>query len=162
MTTQLTVNDRKNAEMYRRTSPLIASHRKNAEVYHGNAICKEKFRGFLEKISMPNGLFPLDDAVEVGYNASTDFLWLIQKKEKDHTFRSIDSKVLYDDEITAFVEERRMSRVTGVRNKSGPLEISVSDIYIDDPASGKIKFVVTTQFGQTFSIQEFIDDESKK
>ncbi|KAL6959219.1 hypothetical protein U1Q18_010371 [Sarracenia purpurea var. burkii] len=148
--------------MYRRTSALIASHRKNAEVYHGNAICKEKFREFLEKISMPNGLLPLDDAVEVGYNVSTGFLWLIQTKEKDHTFTSIDSKVSYGDEITAFVEERRMCHVTGVKSKSGPLEISVSDIYIDDPASGKIKFGIDTELSRTFPIEEFIDDESKK
>ncbi|KAL6992266.1 hypothetical protein U1Q18_010375, partial [Sarracenia purpurea var. burkii] len=146
----------------RMSSQLIASHRENAEVYEGDAICKEKCREMLERVSMPNGLLPLDNVVEVGYNESTGFVWLIQKKKKDHTFRQIDRKVSYDTEITAFVEERRMRRVTGVKSKELLIWLTVSDIFIDDPASGKITFGNPTGLTRTFPISAFQVEENKK
>ncbi|XP_059637633.1 uncharacterized protein LOC132279624 [Cornus florida] len=139
---------------------IIASQRENAEIYHGDDLFKEKSRELLERCSLPNGLLPLNDVVEVGYNESTGFVWLKQKNKKQHKFRSIDRSVTYDTEVTAFMEDRRMKRVTGVKSKELLIWLTVSDIFIDDPSSGKITFATPTGFSRTFPVSAFeVDDE---
>ncbi|KAL0014235.1 hypothetical protein SO802_001304 [Lithocarpus litseifolius] len=67
--------------------------------------------------------------------SSLGFMWLKQKCKKEHRFRSIDRNVSYDNEVMAFVEERRMRKLTGVKTKELLIWVSISDIYIDDPSS---------------------------
>lgn len=138
---------------------LIASHRENAEVYHGDALCKQKSKELLGKINMPKGLLPLDDLIEVGYNQTTGFVWLTQKKKKDHVFRLIGRKVSYNNEVTAFVDDRRLRRLTGVKSKELLIWISISDICINDPASGKITFGTPTGLSRTFPVSAFEEEE---
>ncbi|EYU33362.1 hypothetical protein MIMGU_mgv11b0121611mg, partial [Erythranthe guttata] len=123
------------------SSQQIASHRENAEVYTGDAVCKQKSLELLEKINMPKGLLPLEDLIEVGHNEATGFVWLKQKKSKTHVFRAIGRSVWYDTEVTAFVEDRRMKRLTGVKSKEILIWVTISDISIQDPASGKLPSV---------------------
>uniref|UniRef100_A0A5B6YIU2 DUF538 family protein n=1 Tax=Davidia involucrata TaxID=16924 RepID=A0A5B6YIU2_DAVIN len=142
------------------SSQQIANHRENAEIYHGEAICKQKSRELLEKISLPKGLLPLDDLVEVGHNETTGFVWLKQKKKKEHKFRLIGRNVSYDTEVTAFVDDRRMRRLTGVKSKELLIWISISEIYIADPSSGKITFGTPTGISRSFPVSAFeIEDE---
>ncbi|GFS36480.1 uncharacterized protein LOC130753586 [Actinidia eriantha] len=140
------------------SSQQIASNRENAEVYHGEALCKQKSKELLEKISLPRGLLPLDDLVEVGYNEATGFVWLRQKKKKEHIFRRIGRKVAYDTEVTAFVEERRMRRLTGVKSKELLIWVSLSNIYIDDPNSGKITFGTSSGLSRSFPVSAFEEE----
>ncbi|XAR72465.1 hypothetical protein NMG60_11019109 [Bertholletia excelsa] len=144
------------------SSQQIMDQSENAEVYHGDAICKQKSKELLEKIGMPRGLLPLDDVVEVGHNESTGFVWLRQKKRKEHIFRRIGRKVSYDTEVTAFVEDRRMRRLTGVKSKELLIWVSISEIYIDDPASGKITFGTSTGLSRTFPVSAFEEDANEK
>lgn len=144
------------------SSQLISSHRENAEVYTGEAICKQKSKELLEKIHLPKGLLPLDELVEVGYNESSGFVWLKQKKSKTHVFRSIGRSVWYDTEVTAFVEDRRMKRLTGVKSKEILIWITICDISIQDPNSGKITFGTAAGLSRAFPISAFDEEEGKQ
>ncbi|KAF8408916.1 hypothetical protein HHK36_004986 [Tetracentron sinense] len=147
-------------------SQAVQSCRENAEIYHGDAICKQKSLELLEELSLPKGLLPLDNLIEVGYNRTAGFVWLKQKNKKQHKFLRINRMVSYDTEVSAFVENRRMRKLTGVKSKELLFWVSLSDIYIDDPSSGKITFGSPTGLSRTFPISAFeledeADDKSK-
>ncbi|URE29188.1 DUF538 domain containing protein [Musa troglodytarum] len=76
-------------------SATIDRYRKGAEVYQGDSICKKKSIELLAELRLPKGLFPLEDVEEFGYNREAGFVWLIQKKKKDHTFKKIKRQVSY-------------------------------------------------------------------
>ncbi|KAG8385288.1 hypothetical protein BUALT_Bualt03G0026400 [Buddleja alternifolia] len=144
------------------SSQKIESHRENAEVYTDAAVCKQKSLELLEKMNLPRGLLPLDDIVEVGYNEGSGFVWLRQKKSKTHVFRSINRSVWYDTEVTAFVEDRRMKRLTGVKSKELLIWITICDISIQDPSSGKITFGTPTGLSRSFPVKAFEEEEEEK
>ncbi|KAM3700802.1 hypothetical protein ACJW30_05G125200 [Castanea mollissima] len=138
----------------------VTNPREQAEIYHGEELCKQKSQDLLNEISLPKGLLPLTDVVEVGYNRTTGFVWLKQKRKKEHRFRSIGRNVSYDNEVTAFVEDRRMKKLTGVKTKELLIWVSISDIYIDDPSSGKITFANPTGISRSFPVSAFeLDNE---
>lgn len=139
---------------------LIANNQEGAEIYHGESICKQKSHELLAEINLPKGLLPLNDLVEVGYNRATGFVWLKQKKRTEHKFRSIGRNVSYDTEVTAFVEDRRMRRLTGVKSKELLIWVSISDIYTDAPDSKKITFANSTGLARSFPISAFELDEN--
>lgn len=143
------------------SAQLIESHRENAEVHTGAAVCKQKSLDLLEKINMPKGLLPLDDLVEVGYNESTGFVWLRQKKSKTHVFRAIGRSVWYDTEVTAFVEDRKMKHLTGVKSKELLIWITISYIAIKDQSSGNILFGTPTGLSRSFPISAFEKEDEK-
>nr|CAD1829388.1 unnamed protein product [Ananas comosus var. bracteatus] len=70
-------------------SQTIESYREGAEIVHGDAVCKKKSIELLEELSLPKGLFPLEDIGEFGYNRAVGFIWLVQKKKREHTFKKI-------------------------------------------------------------------------
>ncbi|RZC47738.1 hypothetical protein C5167_040684 [Papaver somniferum] len=145
------------------TSQMIETHRENAEVYTGDEICKAKSLQLLGEISLPKGLLPLDDLTEVGYNRSSGFVWLRQKKQKTHYFKSIGKSVSYGAEVTAFVENYKMKKLTGVKSKEILIWVSLSEISIDDPSSGKITFKTPSGLGRSFPVSAFeIEEEEKK
>ncbi|KAL5731109.1 hypothetical protein ACHQM5_003868 [Ranunculus cassubicifolius] len=65
--------------------------------------------GFLE----PNGLLPLEEVSEVGINPITGFVWVKQKSSSKHVFQTIDKTVEYDEEVTGFIQKRRLKKVNG-------------------------------------------------
>lgn len=134
---------------------LIAPHRDNAEIYQGEDLCKQKSRELLNEISLPKGLLPLNDIVEVGYNRSTGFVWLKQKKRTEHRFQAIRRTVAYESEVTAFVEKGRMRRVSEVKSKELFFWVTVSDIFIEDPDSDKITFANSTGISRSFPVSAF-------
>ncbi|KAG8385287.1 hypothetical protein BUALT_Bualt03G0026300 [Buddleja alternifolia] len=141
------------------SSQQIATHRENAQVYTGEALCKQKSLELLQKMRLPRGLLPLDDIVEVGYNEGSGFVWLKQKKSKTHVFRSISRSVWYDTEVTAFVDDRRMKRLTGVKSKELLIWVGIGDISIEDPNSGKITFSTPTGISRSFPVSAFEEEE---
>ncbi|KAM5587678.1 hypothetical protein ABKV19_006221 [Rosa sericea] len=135
---------------------LIATHRDGAEIHHGEDVCKQKSHQLLEKMHLPCGLLPLDDVVEFGYNATSGFVWLKQKKRKEHRFHAVGRTVSYDTEVMGFVEEHRMRRLSGVKSKEILIWVSISDIYVDpstDP--DKITFANGTGISRSFPITAF-------
>ncbi|KAH7660842.1 At5g01610-like protein [Dioscorea alata] len=136
-------------------SQTIQSYRNGAEICNGDAFCKKKSIQLLEEIGLPNGLFPLDDIEEFGYNLEAGFVWLIQKKKKDHTFKKIKRAVSYGPEVTAFVEKGKMKKMTGVKTKELMLWLSVVEMYIEDPSSKKITFKTGTGLSDSFPVSAF-------
>ncbi|KAM7524990.1 hypothetical protein LguiA_014892 [Lonicera macranthoides] len=142
------------------TAQLIESHSSNAEILHGDLICKERSRKLLEDLSLPKGLLPLEEVEEVGYNKTTGFVWLKQKKKTQHKFKGATNTVMYDTVITAFAEDRRLKKVTGVKSKELLIMVAISDISIKDPSSGKITFSTPAGFSRSYPASMFdLEDE---
>ncbi|KAK6143839.1 hypothetical protein DH2020_024187 [Rehmannia glutinosa] len=106
-------------------------------------------------MNLPNGLLPLQDMEECGYVKETGFVWLIQKKKCDHKFEKINRHVQYAKEVTAYVEPNRIKKLTGVKAKELLVWLNISDIYVDDPPTGKITFRAPTGLSRTFPVAAF-------
>lgn len=136
-------------------SQTIESYRVGAEIINGDALCKKKSIQLLEELGLPRGLFPLEDIQEFGCNHAAGFIWLIQKKKKDHTFKKIKRAVSYAPEVTAFVEKGKMRKMTGVKTKELMLWLAVVEMYVEDPSSGKITFKTGTGLSDSFAAPAF-------
>ncbi|KAA8536721.1 hypothetical protein F0562_029199 [Nyssa sinensis] len=134
----------------------------NAEVYNGNEICQEKSKFLLTEMGLPNGLLPMDDMVECGYVKETGFVWLKQKKKTEHKFEKIGKLVSYAPEVTAYVEPNKIKKLTGVKTKELLLWITLNEIYVDDPPTGKITFKTPTGLFRTFPVSAFEIQEERK
>lgn len=133
-----------------------------AEVYHGDEICQEKSKFLLTEIGLPNGLLPLKDIEECGYVKETGFVWLKQKKSLTHKFDKIGKLVSYATEVTAIAEPNRIRKLTGVKTKELLVWITLSDIYVDDPPTGKITFKTPAGLSRSFPVSAFeIEGEAK-
>ncbi|MCE2055190.1 hypothetical protein HAX54_042148 [Datura stramonium] len=139
------------------SSQITENHRENAEVFTDPAICMQKSQQLLEEINMPKGLLPLDDLIEIGHNNQTGFVWLKQKKAKEHRFKKIGKLVWYDTEVTGFLEDRRMKKLTGVKSKEVLIWITISDISIQDPEFQKITFATPTGISKAFPVTAFAE-----
>ena len=128
-------------------SQAIEVNREGAEVYRGAALCAEKAMELLAETNMP-----LADIEEVGYNRSTGFVWLRQKKALTHTFKQIGRLVSYATEVTAFVEDRKMKRITGVKSKELLIWVTVCDMYIDKNDHSMVTFKTPTGLGRSFTV----------
>ncbi|KAL3596609.1 hypothetical protein D5086_008246 [Populus alba] len=145
------------------TSQHIANPQRKAEIHTGESLSASKSPWNSSKRSTSLWVsLPLDDIVEVGYNRTTGFVWLKQKKRKDHRFLKIGRQVSYDTEVTAFVENRRMRRLTGVKTKELLIWVSISDIYVDEKNLEKITFGNPTGISRTFPVSAFELEEDKK
>jgi Protein of unknown function, DUF538 len=134
---------------------IIGHNRQGDEVYTGHDLCKKKTVEILEELHLPRGLLPLDGMEEVCYNRSTGLLWLKQKKETTHYFKKIGRSVWYGNEITAYVEDKKMLRITGVKAKELLLWISISQMAIEDPQGKKLTFNTPTGIAKTFPVSAF-------
>ncbi|KAF7033675.1 hypothetical protein CFC21_044762 [Triticum aestivum] len=143
-------------------SQAIEVNREGAEVYHGAALCAEKAVELLAETNMPLGLLPLADIEEVGYIRSTGFVWLRQKKALTHTFKQIGRLVSYATEVTAFVQDRKMKRITGVKSKELLIWVTVCDMYIDKNDHSKITFKTPTGLGRTFPVSAYGKEDDNK
>lgn len=125
------------------------------EIHYGNEKCKERSKFILSEVGMPNGLLPLKDIEESGYVEETGFVWLKQKKKSEHMFEKVGKLVSYGTEVTAYVEKGRIKKLTGVKTKELFLWVSLSDIYLDDPSSGKITFKISSGLYRSFPVSAF-------
>ncbi|KAL2468682.1 hypothetical protein Fot_50647 [Forsythia ovata] len=134
-----------------------------SEMYKGNDMCQVKSKFLLTEMGLPNGLLPLQDMEECGYVKETGFVWLIQKKKTEHKFEKIDRLVKYATEVTAYVEPNKIKKLTGVKTKELFMWITLSDIYVDDPPTGKITFKTPTGLSRCFPVAAFeIEEEPKE
>ncbi|XP_072957371.1 uncharacterized protein [Typha angustifolia] len=140
-------------------SQTIANYREGAEIFKGDKLCKKNSIELLGEVGLPNGLLPLEDIEEFGYNREAGFIWLIQKKKKDHTFKKIKQIVSYAPEVTAFVEKGKLKKITGVKTREMMLWLTVVEVYIEDPSLGKITFKTGTGLSDSFVISAFELDE---
>lgn len=134
---------------------IIEQPRDETEIYKGEAICKQKTNFLLDQFFLPRGLLPLDNIVEMGYNRLTGYVWLKQRERKVHRYNDIGRKVSFDTEVTAFVEEHLMRRVTGVKTKELFIWLPVTDIFINDPSSNVISFANSSGIARSFPLSAF-------
>ncbi|KAI3711726.1 hypothetical protein L1987_70269 [Smallanthus sonchifolius] len=133
-----------------------------SEVYYGDAIGQEKSKFLLTEMGLPNGLLPLEDIIECGYVKDTGFVWLKQKKQKVHKFEKIGKLVQYATEVTAIIEKFKIKKLTGVKSKELLMWITLSEISVDDPSTGKIIFTATSGLYRTFPVSAFQIEDVKK
>jgi len=108
----------------------------------------------LTEFGLPDGLLPMQDVVECGYNKQTGYVWVTQKKPIVHTFKQISKQVSYSDKITAYLEKGRLRKLTGVKAKE-LLWVSIVDIAVDENDEEKIFFKSFTGIGKTFPVKAF-------
>ncbi|KAJ6737770.1 T31J12.3 PROTEIN-RELATED [Salix viminalis] len=133
-----------------------------AEVYYGDEMGKEKSQELLREVGLPNGLLPLHDIIECGIVRETGFVWLKQKKSMTHKFEKIGKLASYGTEVTAYVEKNKIKKLTGVKTKELLLWVTLSDIYLNDPPTGKITFQTPTGLYRTFPETAFVVEEKGK
>ncbi|KAJ4770040.1 hypothetical protein LUZ62_054297 [Rhynchospora pubera] len=134
---------------------IIGNNRQGAEVFTGNDLCLKKVVEILGELNMPRGLLPLNNMEEVGYNRSTGFLWLKQKKEKTHHFNTVGRNVWYAKEVTAYVKDKKVMRLSGVKAKELMLWISVTGMSIEDPDGKKLTLSTPTGLVKIFPASAF-------
>ncbi|XP_058101097.1 uncharacterized protein LOC131245562 [Magnolia sinica] len=143
------------------SSQDIEKYRQAAEIYQGSAPCKKKSIELLEEMSLPKGILPLDDMIEIGHNRSAGFIWIRQKKKYEHVFRKIGRKVLYEAEITGFIQNRRMWKITGVKTKELLIWVSASEMYIEESAPEKLMVKGPAGLRMNFPVSAFELEENK-
>ncbi|KAL2325607.1 hypothetical protein Fmac_024665 [Flemingia macrophylla] len=143
-------------------SLVTAEIKAKSEVYHGDELCREKSKLLLKEVGLPNGLLPLKDIEEVGYEKESGFVWLKQKKSINHKFEKIGKLVSYAPEITAYVELGKIKKLTGVKTKELLVWITLSEIFVDDPPTGRITFKIPSGLFRTFPVSAFEIEEPHK
>ncbi|KAG0476560.1 hypothetical protein HPP92_013401 [Vanilla planifolia] len=136
-------------------SQTIENFRAGAEVVNGDELCRKKSVELLEELCLPKGLLPLEDIEEFGYKQEAGFIWLIQKKKKEHVFKQIKRHVSYAQEVTGFVEKYKLKKLTGVKTKELLLWLSVVDVYFESPTSEKLTFKTGTGLSDSFPASAF-------
>ncbi|KAG5232303.1 hypothetical protein OIU85_005146 [Salix viminalis] len=133
-----------------------------AEVYYGDEMGKEKSQELLKEVGLPNGLLPLHDIIECGIVRETGFVWLKQKKSINHKFEKIGRLVCYGTEVTAYVEPKKIKKLTGVKTKELLVWLTLCDISLDDPPTGKMTFKTPSGLFRTFPASAFEVEETGK
>ncbi|KAG0588193.1 hypothetical protein KC19_2G223800 [Ceratodon purpureus] len=138
------------------TGGLVMEGRKGEEVETvlSGAESLERAVGLLQEHGLPDGLLPMQDVVEVGYNRETGFVWVTQKKPIVHNFKQISKQVSYGDKITAYLEKGRLKKLTGVKAKE-LFWVSIVDIAMDESDPEKIFFKSFAGIGKNFPVKAF-------
>ncbi|KAG0541392.1 hypothetical protein BDA96_02G013300 [Sorghum bicolor] len=136
-------------------SQAIECHRAGAEIITGDATCRKKSVELLEQLSVPNGLLPLEDIQEFGYNRDSGFIWLVQRKKVEHTFKKVKKTVSYATEVTAFVQKGKLSKITGIKVKELMLWISIIEMYIPEASLDKVTFKSSNSLSRTLDAAAF-------
>jgi hypothetical protein len=69
--------------------------------------------------------------------------------------------VRYDAEVTAYVEDGRMKRMTGVRSKQVMLWVPIVEMSLDGAARDKIYFKSNVGIGRSFPAAAFADEDGE-
>ena len=136
-------------------SQAIESHRAGAQVFTGDAACRKKSVELLEELGLPRGLLPMEDIQEFGYNRDSGFIWLVQGKKVEHTFKKIMQKVSYDTEVTAFIEKGKLGKITGVKIKELMLWISIVEVYVPEASPEKVTSKSSSGLSKTLDAAAF-------
>lgn len=143
-------------------SLITEEMRAKAEMYQGDEMCQEKTKFLLTEMGLPNGLLPLKDMEECGYVRETGFAWLKQKKTVTHKFEKIGKVVSYEPLVTAYVEPGKVKKLRGVKAKELMVWVTLCEISLDEPPTGKITFKAPAGLTRTFPASAFVIEEEAK
>jgi len=93
--------------------------------------------------------------IEVGFVRSTGYMLILQKKKVEHNFHIISKLVSYDAAISGYVEKNRIKKLKGVKAKELMLWPPVSEITVDNPPTGKIRFKSVAGITRTYPAEAF-------
>ncbi|XP_057520481.1 uncharacterized protein LOC130800814 [Amaranthus tricolor] len=139
----------------------IKDERAGAEIVYGHEECQKRSLELLTELGFPKGVLPLKDLVECGRVKETGFVWMKQKSPSEHYFEGSKTLVSYSTEVTSYVEKGRMKKMTGVKSKQLLMWITIVEMSVDDPCSGKIHFKSVVGIGKSFPITAFMNEEEK-
>ncbi|KAG2536989.1 hypothetical protein PVAP13_9NG245600 [Panicum virgatum] len=124
--------------------------REGAEVITGAEACFAHSKEMLRALGFPGGVMPLRGLEECGWVRETGFVWMRQKAPYEHYFRGTGTRVRYDAEVTAYVEDARMKRMTGVRSKQVMLWVPIVEMSLDGEKRDRIYFKSNVGIGRSF------------
>ncbi|KAE8708849.1 Detected protein of unknown function [Hibiscus syriacus] len=139
-------------------SKQIESHREGAEIYNEPSVCRQKVEELLDQCHIPKGLMPLTNLVELGHNNSSGFIWLKQAKATKYKFKELGA-TSYGPEITAFIKDRELKSLTGIKSKEMIIWVTLAHVTVDDSEDpGKITFSTTMGLSKTYPLTAIEDD----
>ncbi|KAF8722407.1 hypothetical protein HU200_022522 [Digitaria exilis] len=139
-----------------------SKQREGAEIITGAEACFAHSKEMLKALGFPGGVMPLRGLEECGWVRETGFVWMRQRAPYEHYFRGTGTRVRYDAEVTAYVEDGRMKRMTGVRSKQVMLWVPIVEMSLDGEKKDKIYFKSNVGIGRSFPAAAFADDEEEK
>ncbi|XP_062204962.1 uncharacterized protein LOC133907008 [Phragmites australis] len=136
--------------------------REGAEIITGAEACFNHSKELLKALGFPGGVMPLRGLEECGLVRETGFVWMRQKAPYEHYFRGTGTRVRYDAEVTAYVEDGRMKRMTGVRSKQVMLWVPIVEMSLDGAARDRIYFKSAVGIGRSYPAAAFADEEEEE
>lgn len=140
---------------------IIDERRVGAEIVHGSENCYRQSIELLEELGFPRGVLPLKDLVECGRVRESGFVWMKQKAPYEHFFEATNTRVSYAIEVTAYVENRRMKKMSGIKSKQMFMWVPINEMVIEDPNENKILFKTPMGIGRSFPITSFMTQQEK-
>ena len=83
----------------------------------------------------------MKDVQEFGYNHSSGFIWFILKEKHSHSYKKIDRAVVFDKEVTAYLDNKKIKNISGVQTKALVFWITVVEIFAEERLPEMITFV---------------------
>ncbi|KAL6642821.1 hypothetical protein ACP70R_021002 [Stipagrostis hirtigluma subsp. patula] len=137
----------------------VSKEREGAEIITGAEECFAHSKELLKALGFPGGVMPLRGLEECGLVRETGFVWMRQRAPYEHYFKGTGTRVRYDAEVTAYVEEGRMKRMTGVRSKQMMLWVPIVEMSLDGAARDRIYFKSNVGIGRSFPAAAFADED---
>ncbi|KAK1695429.1 hypothetical protein QYE76_012126 [Lolium multiflorum] len=149
-----------------KATPAAASNttankeREGAEIVTGAEACYAHSKEMLKGLGFPGGVMPMRGLEECGLVRETGYVWMRQEKGKayEHYFRGTGTRVRYDAEVTAYVEEGRMKKMTGVRSKQMLMWVPIVEMSLVDGGE-RVYFKSSVGIGRSFPAAAFADDD---
>lgn len=135
------------------------NQRAGAEILYGAEECYDHSLKLLRELGFPRGVLPLKDLEECGLVRETGFVWMKQRAPYEHFFVGTNTLVRYDVEVTAYVEQGKMKKMSGVKSKQLLLWVPIVEMSLEQE---KIYFKTPMGIGRSFPITAFMDDEEKE
>ncbi|CAN6177737.1 unnamed protein product [Urochloa humidicola] len=159
MASSLTVSSKATAAA---ATAATTKQREGADIVTGAEACYAHSKEMLKQLGFPGGVMPLRGLEECGWVRETGFVWMRQNAPYEHYFRGTGTRVRYDAEVTAYVEEGRMKRMTGVRSKQVMLWVPIVEMSLDGDKRDKIYFKSNVGIGRSFPAAAFTDDDEEE
>lgn len=123
-----------------------SDEREGAEIVTG-AEAVSKFAALLQKFGFPAGMFPLPNLDEFGFVEKTGFFWIKHPGRHEHMFPLAKELVIYMQDVSGRIQKGKITTLKGWKmkqsdNKDLFLSASATEVWLDDPPSGKIHFHV--------------------
>lgn len=124
-------------------------------VMSGDEMCIPRSAELLESLGLPGGLLPLKNIEECGFDRRTGLVWIKQKKKSQHYFKRAGRLVSFDEEVRAYVEDKRLKNVSGVKAKEYLVWAPVGDITVEGPDDETLRFKSYGGISRTFPAKAF-------